>query len=94
MIIAQSVLVLRSLLRSNDFPSATASRAIIITRLVVLLEAGKIKVPTARANIYWLIGQFAGDGLTETIAPDAVRLGAKGFSTEVSLKLSVQLSEN
>lgn len=87
MIIAQSVLVLRSLLRSPRFPKAT-SRAAIIGTLVVLLEAGRIKAPTARATVYWLVGQFADEGFVESLGPDLVRTGAKGFAEEVRVLLS------
>ncbi|SCV73435.1 BQ2448_7361 [Microbotryum intermedium] len=80
-IIAQSVLVLRSLLRSPHLPSST-SRPAVITRLVDLLEADRIMAPTARATIYWLVGQFVSDGLVSTVAPDVVRLGAIGFAEE------------
>ncbi|SCZ95255.1 BZ3500_MvSof-1268-A1-R1_Chr11-2g03386 [Microbotryum saponariae] len=80
-IIAQSVLVLRSLLRSPHLPSST-SRPAVITRLVDLLEADRIKTPTARATIYWLVGQFVSDGLVSTVAPDVIRLGAIGFAEE------------
>lgn len=83
MTIAQSVLVLRSLLRSPNFPKST-SRSVIITKLVVLLEAGKINAPAARATVYWLVGQFASEGFVESVGPDLVRLGAKGFADEVS----------
>lgn len=82
-IIAQSVLVLRSLLRTSNFPKAT-SRASIISKLVGLMEAGKIKAATARATVYWLVGQFASEGLVESVGPDLVRTGAKGFAEEVS----------
>ncbi|KDE09873.1 hypothetical protein MVLG_00271 [Microbotryum lychnidis-dioicae p1A1 Lamole] len=80
-ITAQSVLVLRSLLRSPYLPSST-SRPAVITRLVDLLEADRIKAPTARATIYWLVGQFVPGGLVSTVAPDVVRLGAIGFAVE------------
>ncbi|ORY50688.1 Clathrin/coatomer adaptor, adaptin-like protein [Leucosporidium creatinivorum] len=80
-IIAQAVLVLRSLLRSSNFPKAT-SRASIISKLVGLMDAGKIKAPTARATVYWLVGQFANEGLVESVGPDLVRTSAKGFAEE------------
>lgn len=49
----------------------------------MLLEGGTVKAPMARANVYWLVGQFAAEGLLESVGPDAVRLGAKGFAEEV-----------
>ncbi|KAM0791866.1 hypothetical protein ACM66B_004123 [Microbotryomycetes sp. NB124-2] len=80
-ITSRSVLVLRSLLSSNQFPRAV-SRLEIIEKLVALLHENKIGQPAARASIYWLVGQFAEDGLVETIAPDTVRVGAKNFAHE------------
>lgn len=74
---------MRTLIRSPNFP-VTVSRAALITRLVILLEAGKIKTAVARANVYWLVGQF-GVNLLETVGPDVIRVGAKGFENEVSL---------
>ncbi|KAI5474955.1 AP-3 complex subunit beta-2 [Pseudohyphozyma bogoriensis] len=88
-VIAQSVLVLRSLLRSTNLPGLI-SRPTIIRKLVLLLEAGRIKAPVARANIYWLVGQYAAEGLYDTVAPDAVRLGVKGFAEE-SIGAKLQL---
>jgi AP-3 complex subunit beta len=85
-IVTQSVLVLRSLLTSRDFSaggSVSISRPSIINRLIDLLEEGKIESPVARANVYYLVGQFANEGLLESGAPDVVRLGAKGFAQEV-----------
>lgn len=58
-----------------------------MTRLVVLLEAGKIQAPSARAEVYWLVGQYAPMGLLETVGPDVVRVGAKGFVNEVRCSL-------
>lgn len=37
----------------------------------------------ARSTVYWLVGQYADEGLLETVGPDTVRLGAKGFANEV-----------
>lgn len=82
-IITQSVEILRALLQSPSFPP-TVSKASIITRLVLLLENGKIKAPTARADIFWLVGQFAEVGTVgESVGPDLIRIGAKGFIEEV-----------
>lgn len=87
-VIAQSVLVLRSLLRSPSFP-ATASRASIIQKLVLLMHTGRIQSPVARASVYWLVGQYAEEGLMESVGPDTVRLGAKGFVEEVRFSHSL-----
>ncbi|GAA5949390.1 hypothetical protein JCM3765_003393 [Sporobolomyces pararoseus] len=83
--IASSILVLRSLLLSSSFPAST-SRTSIITRLVSHLHSGQIRDPTAKATVYWLIGQCVReDGeklLKEGCAADVVRLGAKNFPQE------------
>lgn len=63
----------------------------IITRLVELLQAGKITAPTARATVYWLVGQYAGEGLLDTVGPDTVRLGAKGFADEVRAGIQLRI---
>ncbi|CEQ42338.1 SPOSA6832_04133, partial [Sporobolomyces salmonicolor] len=79
--IATSVLVLRSLLLSRSLPAST-SRAAVITLLVSHMHSGKIQDPTARATVYWLVGQCAAEGLVEGCGPDTVRLGAKSFTQE------------
>jgi AP-3 complex subunit beta len=82
--VTQSVLVIRSLLRSSP-ERGVLSRAQVIGRLVRLLETNKIKSPAARATVYWLVGEYAVEGLLETVAADVLRLGAKSFETEVSV---------
>lgn len=82
--VATTVLVLQTLVRSPSFP-ATASRAAVITRLASYLYTGKVTDPVARSTIYWLVGQFAREGLLEGCGPDVVRLGAKQFAEEVRL---------
>ncbi|GAA5959599.1 hypothetical protein JCM21900_002950 [Sporobolomyces salmonicolor] len=79
--IATSVLVLRSLLLSRSLPAST-SRAAVITLLVSHMHSGKIQDPTARATVYWLVGQCAAEGLVEGCGPDTVRVGAKSFTQE------------
>ncbi|GAA5995986.1 uncharacterized protein JCM10292_004872 [Rhodotorula paludigena] len=88
-IVSTTVLVFRTLLRSSSFPS-TASRSNIITRLASYLCAGRIADPAARATVYWLVGQYAEEGLVEGCGPDVVRLGTKGFAQE-SLPAKLQL---
>lgn len=80
-IIAQAVLVLRSLLQSDKL-AASAHRPAVITRLVTLLASGQISTAPARATVYWLVGQYAHEGLLDTVGPDLVRIGAKGFADE------------
>ncbi|GAA5985274.1 hypothetical protein JCM10908_002598 [Rhodotorula pacifica] len=79
--VATAVLVLQTLVRSPSFP-ATASRSNVITRLASYLYTGKVTDPIARSTIYWLVGQFAPEGLLEGCGPDVVRLGAKQFAEE------------
>jgi len=88
-VIAQAVLVLRSVLQSSKL-AASAGRAAVITRLVGLLASGKVTTPPARATVYWLAGQYAHEGLIETVGPDLVRIGAKGFAAE-SAEAKLQL---
>jgi len=84
--IASSILVLRSLLLSSSHPTSTSLTS-IITRLVSHLQSGQIRDPTAKATVYWLVGQCVGeDGekmLKEGCAADVVRLGARDFASEV-----------
>lgn len=80
--VASAVLVLQTLVRSPSFPS-TASRSSVIARLASYLYTSKVTDPIARSTIYWLVGQFAQDGLLEGCGPDVVRLGAKQFAEEV-----------
>ncbi|GAA5993961.1 hypothetical protein JCM5350_008340 [Sporobolomyces pararoseus] len=83
--IASSILVLRSLLLSSSLPAST-SRTSIITRLVSHLHSGQIRDPTAKATVFWLVGQCVReDGeklLKEGCAADVVRLGVKNFQQE------------
>ncbi|ORX88456.1 hypothetical protein K493DRAFT_268293 [Basidiobolus meristosporus CBS 931.73] len=72
-VVAESVVVTRRLLQSR--PNDNAS---MITRLVKSLD--NIKVPEARASIFWLVGQYCHN--LEKIAPDTLRKGAKTFVEE------------
>lgn len=87
--VATTVLVLQTLVRSPSFP-ATASRSAVITRLASYLYTGKVTDAVARSTIYWLVGQFAPEGLLEGCGPDVVRLGAKQFAEE-SIPAKLQL---
>ncbi|GAA6054425.1 hypothetical protein JCM3770_007210 [Rhodotorula araucariae] len=79
--VSTTVIVFRTLLRSSSW-SSTASRGAVITRLASYLSGGRIADPAARASVYWLVGQFAQDGLVEGCGPEVVRIGAKGFASE------------
>ena len=79
--------MLRSILSSSSLhASATgASRPILIETLVALLESGRIVAPAARANVYWLLGQFCREGdLLADVVADTVRLAVNGFADEVN----------
>ncbi|GAA5864433.1 hypothetical protein JCM8547_005818 [Rhodosporidiobolus lusitaniae] len=84
--ISTSILVLRTLLTSPSFPSSTTSRKDIITRLASSLHSSssRIQDPNARATVYWLVGQYAEEGMLDGVGPDLVRMGAKGFKDESS----------
>lgn len=90
--VATAVLVLQTLVRSPSFP-ITASRANVITRLASYLYTGKVTDPVARSTVYWLVGQFAAEGLLEGCGPDVVRLGAKQFAEEASLLILRQVEQ-
>ncbi|GAA5797433.1 adaptin N terminal region-domain-containing protein [Helicostylum pulchrum] len=73
LVVAESVLVLTRLLQ---VPNVERSKSVIA--LVKLLET--LKVPMARANILWLVGQYA-----ETlphVGPDVLRQAVKNFVNE------------
>ncbi|KAM0748595.1 ARM repeat-containing protein [Meredithblackwellia eburnea MCA 4105] len=79
-VLAQAIVVLRTLLTS---PSSASSRAPIASTLVQLLDTGRIRSPTAKSNIYWLLGQYCDQGkILEQCVPDAVRVGARNFAEE------------
>ncbi|KAK4695535.1 hypothetical protein P7C70_g8532, partial [Phenoliferia sp. Uapishka_3] len=75
-------------LTSYSLSSSTtgASRPVLIETLVTLLEEGRIVAPAARANVYWLLGQFCREGdLLEEVVADTVRLGVRGFADEADV---------
>jgi AP-3 complex subunit beta len=74
LVVAESVLVVTKLLKD----SASENKNSVIA-LAKLLET--IKVPTARANILWLIGQHA-ETLPQ-VGPDVLRQAVKNFANEV-----------
>lgn len=71
--VAESVLVLTRLLQ---VPNQDRSRSVIA--LVKLLET--LKVPMARANILWLVGQYA--EILPKVGPDVLRQAVKNFVVE------------
>lgn len=80
--VAQTVQVLRTLLPQLD---SSAERLKTISTLVQYLTADKMQSSQARADVYWLVGQFADEGPLTTFAPDVLRCAAKAFPTEVRL---------
>lgn len=74
LVVAESVLVLTRLLQ---VPSEERSRSVIA--LVKLLDT--LKVPMARANILWLVGQYA--ETLPKVGPDVLRQAVKNFTNEV-----------
>ncbi|KAI9280476.1 adaptin N terminal region-domain-containing protein [Sporodiniella umbellata] len=73
LVVAESVLVLTRLLKA---PSQERSKSVI--SLVKLLE--NIHVPKARANVFWLVGQYA--EILPKVGPDVLRQAVKGFTKE------------
>lgn len=53
----------------------------MITQLTKALD--EITEPLARANIFWLVGQYSSQ--LQTIAPDVLRKAAKSFTSEVRI---------
>ncbi|KAF9126918.1 AP-3 complex subunit beta-2 [Mortierella sp. GBA39] len=70
---AQSVVAIRRLLQQRPGDSV-----FMITQLTKALD--EITEPLARANIFWLVGQYSSQ--LQTIAPDVLRKAAKSFTTE------------
>ncbi|KAJ3411665.1 AP-3 complex subunit beta-2 [Chytridiales sp. JEL 0842] len=81
---------------SSDEAEIVAESIIVTRRLLQLKPEGKTKliislsksldtitVPTARASIFGLVGQF--HSAVPKIAPDVLRKGAKGFKDEASI---------
>ncbi|KAG0286098.1 AP-3 complex subunit beta-2 [Linnemannia gamsii] len=70
---AQSVVAIRRLLQQRPGDSV-----FMITQLTKALD--EITEPLARANIFWLVGQYSSQ--LQTVAPDVLRKAAKSFATE------------
>ena len=101
LIIKECCTVLRCLLQQQNMESKTSAK--ILKQLVKLLimENG-IREPSARASITWLVGEY--QQLLSKVAPDIVRVLAKGFADEatetkmqilnLTIKVSLQNPEN
>ena len=74
-LVAESLTVIRHLIQQDP-----QSHVIIVIRLAKNLDS--ITNPQARATIIWLVGEFAGLSDDGNIAPDVLRILAKGFVDE------------
>lgn len=90
---AQAVIVLKSVIMSLPAGDKTSlpSPQLLVARLAKGLDG--ITNPSARASVYWLVGQYAAsdekpafgigwEGIASWV-PDILRKGAKGFTEEV-----------
>jgi len=94
-VVGQAIIAIRHLLQQNP-----KERSKIIRTMATLVEA--IKVPEAKANIIWIIGEYY-DDISE-MAPDALRILARSFTGEaptvklqtinLAAKLYMQQGEN
>lgn len=84
-LVAESLTVIRHLIQQNP-----QSHVMTVIRLAKNLDT--ITNPDARATIIWLVGEFAGLPEEENIAPDVLRILAKGFVDEAeAAKLQIVL---
>lgn len=84
-LVAESLTVIRHLIQQD--PDAHTSTVI---RLAKNLDTASN--PQARATIIWLVGEFAGVGGENNIAPDVLRILVKGFADEAeAAKLQIIL---
>lgn len=73
-VVAESVVAIRRLLQQRP-----QDAVVMITQLTKALD--EITEPLARANIFWLVGQFCSQ--LPLVAPDVLRKAAKSFCSEV-----------
>ena len=74
-LVAESLTVIRHLIQQDP-----ASHTTTVIKLANNLDS--LTNPSARASIIWLVGEFAGVNDEEDIAPDVLRILAKGFADE------------
>lgn len=74
-LVAESLTVVRHLIQQDPL-----SHTRTVVRLAKNLD--NTTSPQARASIIWLVGEFAGVADEENIAPDVLRILAKGFANE------------
>ncbi|KAK2068373.1 hypothetical protein P8C59_003013 [Phyllachora maydis] len=75
---AESLTVLRLLIQRDP-----AAHTGTVVRLARNLDSATD--PLARATIIWLVGEFAGTGGEDNMAPDVLRILLKGFAAEAEL---------
>ncbi|KAA8570889.1 hypothetical protein EYC84_000278 [Monilinia fructicola] len=84
-LVAESLTVIRHLIQQDP-----ASHTHTVIRLAKNLDTATN--PRARATIIWLVGEFAGIDGENNIAPDVLRILAKGFADEAEpAKLQIVL---
>lgn len=84
-LVAESLTVIRHLIQQDP-----GSHMSIVIRLAKNLDTASN--PRARATIIWLVGEFAGIDGENNIAPDVLRILAKGFADEAEpAKLQIVL---
>ena len=84
-LVAESLTVIRHLIQQDP-----ASHTNTVIRLAKNLDTATN--PRARASIIWLVGEFAGNDGENNIAPDVLRILAKGFADEAEpAKLQIVL---
>lgn len=84
-LVAESLTVIRHLIQQDP-----ASHTHTVIRLAKNLDTATN--PRARATIIWLVGEFAGMDGENNIAPDVLRILAKGFADEAeAAKLQIVL---
>ncbi|KAH8678974.1 adaptin N terminal region-domain-containing protein [Tricladium varicosporioides] len=84
-LVAESLTVIRHLIQQDP-----ESHTNTVIRLAKNLDTATN--PWARASIIWLVGEFAGNGGENNIAPDVLRILAKGFTDEAEpAKLQIVL---
>ena len=84
-LVAESLTVIRHLIQQDP-----ASHTQTVVRLAKNLDTATN--PRARASIIWLVGEFAGIDGENNVAPDVLRILAKGFADEAEpAKLQIVL---
>ena len=73
-VVAESIVVIKKLLQLQ--PKENKDLIRMVARLT-----DKVTVPTAKASILWLVGEYC--NLVPKIAPDVLRKAAKTFVNEV-----------